>query len=189
VEKRGLRTAVTDAGITQGSAVEFADELRLGLRGRTRRVLGGRGVKVVQPLQLTYTWRYLVLTVQPLTGTIRWQWIARMRQEHLVPVLEDWQPACLVWDGAPSHRGRQVAALAIPRIAVPTYSPELNPVERVFEEVRARTEGVVYDSLDAKQAEAERYLKELADDPERVKRLCNWTWIAAALDDLTSEAA
>jgi hypothetical protein len=33
-------------------------------------------------------------------------------------------------------------------------------------------EGVVYASLDAKQAEAERYLKELQTDPQRVKQLC-----------------
>ncbi len=146
-------------------------------------------MKVVQPVQLEYRWRYLLLAVAPLTGTIRWAWIDRMRQEALLPVLHAWEPACLVWDGAPSHRGKQVAALPIQRIPLPAYSPELNPAERLFEEIRARTEGVVYDSLDAKQQVAEAYLQELARDPERVKRLCAWRWICDALTDLPPQAA
>jgi hypothetical protein len=146
-------------------------------------------VKVVQRVQVEYRWRYLLLAVVPLTGEIRWAWIERMRQEQLRPVLEDWELACVVWDGAPSHKGKQITALATKRIALPAYSPELNPAERVFEEVRARVEGVVYASLDAKQAVAERYLNELQHDPERVKQLCRWTWIDGALTRLPPPAA
>jgi transposase len=82
-----------------------------------------------------------------------------------------------------------VAALDFQRIPLPAYSPELNPAERIFEEIRARTEGVVYDSLDAKQAVAEAYLQDLAADPERVKQLCGWRWIRDALTGLPSQAA
>jgi hypothetical protein len=184
VEKGGLRDAVVAVGITDGKTVEFSDELRLGLHGRTRRVLAPKGVKVVQQLQLEYHWRYLLVAVAPLTGEIRWAWIERMRQGDLVPALEEWELRCVVWDGAPSHRGKQVQALALARVALPSYSPELNPAARVFEEIRARTEGVVYASLDAKQAVAEAYLRELKADPERVKQLCSWTWLHAALDAL-----
>jgi hypothetical protein len=169
--------------------VQFADELRLGLHGRTRRVLAPRGVKVVQRVQVEYRWRYLLLAVAPLTGELRWAWIERMRQEHLRPVLVAWELACVVWDGAPSHKGKQLAALGTTRVALPAYSPELNPAERVFEEIRARVEGVVYDALDAKQAVAETYLTELQHDPERVKQLCGWDWIDEALTHLPPPAA
>jgi transposase len=30
---------------------------------------------------------------------------------------------------------------------LPSYSPELNPAERIFEEVRRRVEGKIYESL------------------------------------------
>jgi transposase len=163
-----------------GTTVQFLDELRLGLHGRTRRVLAPRGVKVVQRVQVEYRWCYLLLAVAPLAGELRWAWIERMRQTHLRPVLEDWELAGVVWDGAPSHKGKQIAQLPTRRIALPAYSPELNPAERVFEEIRARVEGVVYESLDAKQAVAECYLQELQDDPARVKQLCGWHWIAGA---------
>ena len=139
-------------------------------------------------MQVQYAWRYLLLGVAPLTGELHWAWMERMRQEQLRPVLEDWQLECVAWDGAPSHKGKQIAELATKRIALPSYSPELNPAERVFEEIRARVEGVVYESLDAKQAEAETYLKELQNDPERVKQLCAWNWLNEALSPLPPPA-
>ena len=67
---------------------------------------------------------------------------------------------------------------------LPSYSPELNPAERVFEEVRSRVEGKVYESLHDKRQEAESYLKELAADPERVKGLCSWGWLRTSLESL-----
>lgn len=189
MEKGGLGDALAAVGIQDGRAVRFADELRLGLHGRTRRVLAPRGVKVVQRVQVEYKWRYLLLAVAPLTGELHWAWIERMRQADLHPVLAAWRLPCVVWDGAPSHKGRQIAALETQRIALPSYSPELNPAERVFEEVRARVEGRVYESLAAKQAEAEAYLQELRADPERVKRMCGWSWLNAVPTQLPPPAA
>jgi transposase len=52
----------------------------------------------------------------------------------------------LRWRVGGAHECRRAAAGA------PPYSPELNPAERVFEEVRRWTEGKVYGSLEAKQA-------------------------------------
>jgi transposase len=188
VEKGGLRDAVAGAAIRDGEAVPFADELRLGLHGRTRRVLAPRGVKVVQPVQVQYEWRYLFLAVVPRTGELRWAWMERMRQEELKPILAGWELRCVVWDGAPSHKGKQLAQLGTTRLALPSYSPELNPAERVFEEIRARVEGKVYASLAAKQAEVETYLKDLAGDREQVKSLCGWGWLTEALTDLPPAA-
>jgi hypothetical protein len=176
-------------GLHDGEAVRVLDELPGGLHGRTRRVLAPRGVQVVQRVPVEYRWRYLLLAVAPLTGELDWAWIARLRQEHRRPVLEEWEWACVVWAGAPSHTGKQITDLETKRIALPAYSPQLNPAERVCEEIRARVEGVVYESLDAKQAEAERYLKELQHDPQRVQQLCGWDWLDQALSRLPPPAA
>ncbi len=100
-------------------------------------------MKVVQRLQLRYEWSYLLLGVNPVTGGLRWAWIARLRQEQIKPVLAAWELGCLVWDGAGAHRGKSLGELPTRRIALPPYSPELNPVERIFEEVRREVEGVV----------------------------------------------
>lgn len=162
--------------------------MRLGLRGQTRRVLAPKGVKVVQRLQLRYEWSYLLLAVSPLTGQIRWEWIERMRKEQIRPVLERWALEAVVWDRAPSHRAKILDELPTVRVSLPSYSPELNPAERIFEEVRARVEGKVYEDLQAKRREAESYLEELRTDPERVRSLCGWRWLREELESLPTHA-
>jgi hypothetical protein len=189
VEKGGLAQALDEADLAGGSTVLPADELRLGLRGQVRRVLAPRGVKVVQRVQIEYRWRYLLLGVDPLAGALKWRWLERFRQDQLKPVLADWSLDAIVWDGAGAHRGKQLRELPTARIFLPPYSPELNPAERVLEEIRRRVEGRVYASLDAKQAAVEAYLEELAADPARVKRLCAWDWVLAALNALPADPA
>jgi len=62
-------------------------------------------------------------------------------------------------------------------VYLPAYSPELNPVERVFCEVRRCVEGVVYGSL----AAVEGALEGLRDG---MVRLVGWDWIREALEGL-----
>lgn len=162
----------------------WADEMRLGLRGVVRRVWAPRGVKVRQAQVLTYVWRYLALAVNGLTGTVRWTWTTSMKKEAIAAVLTDWHQAGLgavVWDGAASHRARIVRDVGLPLITQPPAAPELNPAERVFEELRRAVEGRSYPNLEAKVAVVERELATLAADPVRVRRLTGWAWIAEAL--------
>jgi hypothetical protein len=188
VEKGGLAAALAAAGLTATSGVGFADELRLGLRGATRRVWGRRGVKVRQRLQLRYEWRYLFAAVDARAGTIWWDWVETMQAADLRPVIAELRARglldALIWDGAPSHADAGVRAAGLPLVALPPDSPELNPAERLFEEVRRRVEGPVYATLDAKAAAVQAFLQELDADPDRVRRLCGWDWITAAFEAL-----
>ena len=67
----------------------------------------------------------------------------------------------LVWDGARGHRSRLVDVVGLPTIVQPAYSPELNPAERVFEEVRRWVEGRIYGSIEEKVEAVNAYLREL----------------------------
>ena len=49
----------------------------------------------------------------------------------------------VVWDGAPSHRGKLMGQVGFARIFLPPYWPELNPPERVFEELRRDIAGTL----------------------------------------------
>jgi len=173
--------------------VGWADEMRVGLRGTTRRVWGRRGVKVCQPLQLVYEWDYLNLVVDPTQGKLWWMWTATMQAAAARVLVEATRAettlAALVWDRAPSHRDGTVRAVELPLIEQPPYAPELNPAERVFEQLRAGIEGIVYPTLDAKVAAVEAILEELDADPERVKRLVGWHWIADNLHRLPADNA
>jgi len=67
--------------------------------------------------------------------------------------------------------------------------PELNPAERVFEQVRAQIEGAVYPTIADKVAAVEAILAELDIDPERVTSLTGWHWIAENLHRLPADNA
>ncbi len=188
MEKGGLAAALDAVGLTRASRVGHADELRLGLRGTSRRVWGRRGVKVRQRLQLKYDWWYLFAAVDGRAGTVSWTWVDSMKAADLVPVMEALRANApldaRVWDGASSHRDDAVRAVGIPLIALPPYSPELNPAERLVEEVRRHVEGCVYATLADKVAAVNAFLDDLDADPARVRRLCGWDWITTAIASL-----
>jgi transposase len=167
--------------------------MRIGLRGMVRRVWGRRGIKVRQRVQIAYRWRYLFLAVDSQRGQLYWCWrdtLTGIDVRQLVRGLRQNTPiTAVVWDRAPGHREEGVQLLGMPLIALPPYSPELNPAERVFEEIRRVVEGMTYASLEAKVAAVTAVLEELDADPERVRRLTHWGWINAALLQLPDDLA
>ena len=121
------------------------------------------------------------------TGRLRRRWLERFRKEPVAETVAAWRAAgvaALVWDNAPSHTAHLVRAAGPPLVALPPYSPELNPAERVIEELRRAVEGEVYGDLERKVAVVEAELRRWAADPARVRRLTRWAWIADALAQL-----
>ena len=193
MEKGGLAQALAAVGLTRASRLGFSDEMRLGLRGTSRRVWGLRGVKVRQRLQLQYDWWYLFVAVDGQAGTVSWTWLDSMKATDLVPLMEALHANApldaLVWDGASSHRDDAVRAVGVPLIQLPSYSPELNPAERLLEEIRRHTEGQVYATLADKVTAVNVFLDDLDADPAQVRSLCGWDWINAAIATLPAPLA
>ena len=163
--------------MTRNQHTLHCDEMRFGLWGQVRRRWGRQGVKIVQKVQIEFAWQYLVLAVDVLDNHLQWQWAARMNQAHLVPIFRQWHPDAVVWDGASAHRGQHMAALGFARIALPPYSPELNPPERVFEYLRGKIEGTVYASLAHKRQAIDQILRKLNADKRQLRSLIGWQWI------------
>lgn len=167
--------------MTSETVFGFADEMRVGLRGMVRRVWGRRGVKVRQRVQLVYEWMYLFLVVDGRRGRLLWSWIDSMKSERIAAAVnglrQQTNVGALVWDGARGHRSELVESMGLPTIVQPPYSPELNPAERVFEEVRRWVEGRLYLSVEDKVEAVNAYLGELDSDPGRVRSLAGWDWI------------
>ena len=174
--------------------IGFADEMRVGLRGMVRKAWGVRGQKVVQRLQLVYEWKYLFLVVDFVRGKLEWAWMDSMKSETVVRAVLGMrrytQVRALVWDGAQSHRSELVrSVVGVKTIVQPAYSPELNPAERIFEEVRRWVEGRVYGSVEEKMAAVDECLSRLESDPERVKSLVGWKWIIKNVQGLSEDYA
>jgi len=174
--------------VTAEERVGWADEMRLGLVSTVRRVWAPRGVKVRQVVQMRREWQYLNLAVDVRAGRLWWCWTDTMKGAELAGGVGGWRQEtdleAVVWDGAPGHRGAEVAAVGFPLVIQPAYAPELNPAERVFEELRRAVEGRTYPTLAAKVAATTAELDKLEADPERVRRLVGWSWLLEALDQL-----
>jgi transposase-like protein len=89
----------------------------------------------------------------------------------------------MVLDGAGWHKA---LALKLPEkmrlIFLPLYSPELNPVEHIWDEVREKSFGnVVFNSLDALESHLEASLITLEQDRSRVHSIVAWPWIINSL--------
>lgn len=168
----------------------WGDEMRLGLIGQVRRVWAPRGVKVVQLVEYKRKWIYLNLAVNGLTGELRWDWTENMKGTSIAPVVKRWTKKgvdTIVWDRARGHRGSAYQNIPVKLVEQPPYSPELNPAERVFEHLRDKVEGQVYDTIEAKKRAIEAELEKLVAAPDSVKSLAGWDWIRQSVKDLPSQ--
>jgi hypothetical protein len=175
---------LTAQGVRAGQRVVFVDELRVGLIGQVRRRWTVRGVKLCQRVERSSKWRDLQVAVDPLSGEIWWRWSARLGKEAAVAALSAWRAlgvAVVVWDNAGSHRARAVREVGVVLVYLPAYSPELNPVARVFCAVGRCVAGVVDGLLAAKLGAVAGALGGLRDG---MVRLVGWDWIREALEGL-----
>jgi transposase len=168
--------------------ISWADEIQVGLLGQVRRRWGRCGVRLRQRVQRKRQDRSLFLAVDVRTGRIWYCWVESMQGAEFCGVVRGIERAGIldgvVWDGAPGHRDERAARIGVPLIALPPYSPERNPAERLFEAIRARIEGEVYATLDDKCARVEAILAEWDADPDHVRSRTGSSWILDALKQL-----
>lgn len=84
----------------------------------------------------------------------------------------------LITDGAAAHRSRRLKVgerLMIEHL--PPYSPELNPVERLFKELRAALKNRVFESLAAIEEAVIEAVEPFFKDGARVKKLTFYGWL------------
>jgi hypothetical protein len=84
----------------------------------------------------------------------------------------------MVLDGAGWHRTKFALPENLKLHFLPPYSPELNPQELVWHELREKWfHNKVFDSLDALEDQLVSALKEFEEQPERMKSIAGWPWI------------
>ena len=85
----------------------------------------------------------------------------------------------IVLDSAGWHRSK---ALQIPKnislIHLPPYSPELNPVEHIWDYIREQKgfNNHSFNSLDDVESQLMAALKEINQENEKIKSLCYFSW-------------
>lgn len=89
----------------------------------------------------------------------------------------------MVMDGAGWHESKDLMVPANIRIVkLPPYSPELNPVENIWDEIREKYfHNRVFDGISALEDHLSIALNHLESKPESVHSIVAWPWIVNAL--------
>ena len=157
--------------------------MRYGLISNPWRNWGPVGERVVIPKQMEFDWGYLWTETDVLAGDLNVWFLPEMNGETLSRIVakmpDKWgNNVALVWDNAGAHKS---AAKRLPDgisvIPLPAYSPELNPVERFFQELRRRIANKIFSSLEELEDALSEGLEEYFQDREKVKQLCSYPWI------------
>ncbi len=163
------------------------DEARIGQQGTLTRVWACTGSRPTAVRQTEYQWVYLWAAVEPSTGasvamitpTVN---TSLMNQflEGLSQTLASDEHAILVLDNAGWHVARALQVPAnITLLFLPPYSPELNPVERLWAWLRShQLSNRVFTDYDELLHETDRAWLTL--DEQTLKSVCACPWIERA---------
>jgi len=138
------------------------DETRLGLHLPVHRRLTGYGVKPIQIVAPLYEYSWLYAAVEPTTGEAFWWELPRLAADCFTVFLRQFSQHytdslnIVLLDQAPAHVAQRVTVPEkVILLWLPAYSPELNPVERLWEDLKHRIDVLnpqVRSSLAALQA-------------------------------------
>lgn len=159
--------------------------MRYGLISNYRRSWSPIGVRTIVDNQQAFSNRYLFSAVSPITGDsfhlIGFEENSSAMVNLFFDEMEKKFPGkhiVIVFDNAPSHRPRIIHAREnISCIFLPPYSPELNPAERFFEEIRKSTANQIFENIDLQEAVISQTVKELSTNTEQLKQLLGYAWI------------
>jgi hypothetical protein len=128
---------------------------------------------------------YAYGAVSPCEGDFDWQICPQMNTQRMSEFLKQISQRyprefiVMIVDGASSHRGKDlVVPENIRLLPLPAYSPELNPQEHLWDEIREKEfPNRVFDALAGVKQQLQSGLVRLAQDRMRVRSVTAWPWI------------
>jgi hypothetical protein len=162
------------------------DEHRLGLLPVVRRVWAPRGQRPIAAIARHYEWLYVYGFVRPRTGQSWWCLLPTVTTAAFALALATFardegidadHRVVLVLDQAGWHRSPR---LAVPEgihvVFLPSYSPELQPVERLWSLVDEPIANRAFAALDPLETVLVERCRTLAADPQRLKAHTHFHW-------------
>lgn len=172
--------------------VMFQDEARFGRMSDPRSCWAPSPIRPKVALALVREYVYAYAALSPMDGSLDWMIAERMNTEMMnqfLDMIEDRYPKehiAMVLDGASSHRSKDLRFRDhVSLIRLPPYSPELNPVELLWDELREKEfANKVFASLPAVESQLAHGMDALQANQPAVKSLSAWPWIVNAITSL-----
>ena len=163
----------------------FQDEARFGRMARIRRCWAPAPLRPVVCNGYERQFTYVYGGVSPMQGQLDWSLNQKMNTENMnafmaqVSQVHSGEFIVMVVDGASSHKSKD---LTIPEnirlLALPGYSPELNPQEHIWDEVREKAfPNLVLDEMAAVVQCLNEEMGALASNAPRIQSITAWPWI------------
>ncbi len=167
------------------------DESRVGLLTVRRRRLTARGVQPVGLIQHTFQSFYVYGAVAPTTGEHFFLQRSGLNSAHFQVFLDALAQAypdtlnVLVLDNSGAHTAtRLIIPADIGLVLLPPYTPELNPIERVWRALKDELAWMHFADLDTQQAHVTTILRTY--DAATLQSLTAYTYFVEAVNALSA---
>lgn len=138
-----------------------------------------------------YAWRWLYAAVEPSSGQSFFLLLPRVDTSCLQVFLDAFgqqiagERVGLVWDGSGAHQSTKLRwPEGLVPLALPPYSPELNPAERIFAHLRAKLANRIFADLSELEDAVSRNLQGFWSEPAVLRRLTGYGWWLAGLETI-----
>lgn len=167
------------------------DEMRYGLQPVTRRVWSMKGVRVVKEVWPRYEWGYvygaLEVGGEGATEVAYLPTVSKVATEAFLEQMSKADPDSvhvLIWDGAGFHHQDGEAGLPenVRLLRLPPYSPELNPIEKLWDVVKDGICNRVFQTLDDLEDALTVELRKYWEGAERVHSLVGSGWMLSKVN-------
>lgn len=180
--------------IAKGKPVKiwFCDESRYGLLSHLRRCWTRKRLRQIKRCNSRYEWSYCYGALDVVDGdavflqtpSVNLDWTecflkeltkAYPQHEHIV-----------VWDGAgfhPRDNSHEQVPEHVHILMLPAYSPELNPIEKLWDTIQDYTTNKLWPNLDRLDQVVGSLLKDWWEEPQKILSLFGKNWHRASAND------
>ncbi len=173
--------------------VMFQDEGRFGRINDPRRCWAPPCIRPSIGKQIVREFTYVYAAVSPIDGVLDSLVLPEVSAEAMSIFLQEIslrhidESVIIFLDGAGWHKAKNLKIPDNIKLSrLPPYSPELNPSEHIWEEIREKWfENNVFLSMDAVVDTLELALHTLEKDNERVQNLTGFDWVVSGILNAT----
>lgn len=163
--------------------------MRSGTRSECKRRYREKGKRPACRMKLGYEYVYLYAALQPFEGRLISLILPDMTKESFGLFMDYFnretqqlygkeKKVLLITDGAGAHQETMIAHSNIILQKLPAASPELNPVERFFEELRKALSNQVFDTIEAVEDKLCEVLQQYYQNPDTIISLTRYPYLS-----------